>query len=696
MNFPIFLEYPGWLIIPVIIAAAGIAALLYWKNKALPYPIWVKRLLFVLRFLVILALGLLLLKPYLLQRIKQIEPPVIVLAHDNSISLKSTNDSAWYLGQYRQKLDSIYQEISADFEIDTLLFGKEIHSGALPDFTENQTDLASVFNHIKKRYFRRNLGAVVLFSDGIYNAGYQPELAASNFPFKMHTVGLGDTLIHPDLSVYDLRFNRQVLKNSLFPIELTVRAQNALRQDIIVSLWMDEKKIGQQKLKAGSNRFSGTLSFQVEAGEPGFKNMEVRIAPLEGEIYTTNNEKQFFVEVIEQKQSILVLAKAPHPDLGAIQAALGNQYQIEFKYNTSNLKDDLPIFDLFILHQMPDGGASFRPIQSFLETRPQLPVLWVIGQQTSLRFYNELQQFSKLYATSNEIIQANARFNPNFSAFTTDPQTAAQLNKWPPLNLLLADTELAAQTETLIYQQIRGVETNRPMLLFARDQDRKSGLILGTGIWSWRLHDFKNNGSHLNFDALIQQIIRYVSLQQDNSLLKVFAENEYTTGSPVILKAELRNKSGELVTDIPLKAQLFHEQEERSYQFDLVQNPPFYTLNAGHLSEGVYSYNVSGVLGQEKLEANGRFIVEGTSIESNALVADWTLMRQLANQTGGNFYSSANLNSLIADITEDEGMVSVSRFANLFDALIDLELLFAILILLLAAEWFLRKYFGAY
>jgi hypothetical protein len=576
------------------------------------------------------------------------------------------------------------------------LFGKEIHVGSFPDYTENQTDLAAVFNHLKKRYFRRNLGAVVLFSDGIYNAGYQPELAASNFPFKMHTVGLGDTLIHPDLAVYDLRFNKQVLKKSLFPVEVTVRAQNALRQDIDVSLWMDGKKIGQQKLKAGSNRFSGTLSFQVEADEPGFKNMEVRIAPLDGEIYTTNNEKQFFVEVIEQKQSILVIAKAPHPDLGAIQAALGDQYQIDFKYNTSNLNGDIPKYDLLILHQMPDGEASFRPLQSLLQNRKQLPVLWIIGQQTSLRFYNELQQFSKIYATSDEIIQANAWFNPNFSAFTTDPQTTAHVSQWPPLNLLFADIELASLTETLLYQKIRGIETDRPMLLFTRDQDRKSGLILGTGIWRWRLHDFKNNGSHLNFDALIQQIIRYVSLQNDNSLLKVFAENEYSSGSPVIIKAELRNKSGELVTDVPLKARLFHEQEERSYQFDLVQNPPFYTLNAGHLNEGVYSYMISGELGQEILEASGRFIVEGTSIESSVLVADWKLMQQLANQTGGNFYSSANLNELITDISADETMVSVSRFENLFDALIDLELLFNAIIFLLAVEWFLRKYFGAY
>jgi len=696
MNFPIFLEYPGWLIIPIIITAAGIGALLYWKNKALPYPVWVKRLLFTLRFVVVLMLGLLLLKPYLLQRIKQIEPPVIVFAHDNSVSIKSTNDSAYYLGEYRQTLEALYKQISVDFEIDTLLFGKEIIFGSSPDFTENQTDLASVFNHLKKRYFRRNLGALVLFSDGIYNAGFQPELAASNFPFKTHTVGLGDTLIHPDLAVYALRFNRKVLKNALFPIEVSIRAQNAMRQDIVISLWMDEKKIGQQSLKSGSNRFSSTVSFQAEAGEPGFKNMEVRIAPLQGETYITNNQKQFFVEVIEQKQRILAIAKAPHPDLGAIQAVLGDQYQIDFKYNTSELVNDSLNYDLLILHQMPDGGVNFRSLQNFLVNKPQLPVLWIIGEQTSLSFYNELQHFSDIYTTSGEMIQANAWFNPNFSAFNTDPQAVAQLSQWPPLNLPFADIALASRLETLFFQKIRGIETERPLVLFARDQDRKTGLILGTGIWSWRLHDFKNNGSHQNFDALFQQIIRYVSLQNDNSLLKVFAENEYSSGSPVVIKAELRNKSGELVADVPLKAELYHGQEERSYQFDLVQNPPFYTLNAGHLSEGVYSYKISGQLGQEKIEANGRFIVEGTSIESSSLVADWKLMQQLALQTGGNFYTTTNMTNLTTDLSEDSTMVSVSRFESIIDALIELELLFIALVLLLAAEWFLRKYFGAY
>lgn len=696
MNFPVFLEYSGWLIIPILIIAATIVALLYWRNNTLPYPKWLKVLLALLRFLVIFVLGLLLLKPYLLQQVKNVEPPVLVLAHDNSASIVSANDSGYYRNAYLDKLDSVYKQLSRDFIIDTLLFGQAISQASVPRFNENNTDIAAVFSHLRKSYFRRNLGAVVLFSDGIYNAGFQPELAAADFPFKTHTLALGDTIMHPDLAVFDIRFNRQVLKESLFPVELTIRAHNAMRKNVVVSLWMDDKKIEEQNFIPGSNRYSRTLNFQAQADEAGFKNMEVRIEQLDEEYNTTNNVKQFFVEVIEQKQSILVIANAPHPDLGAIQAALGDQYQLEFNYSTTKLNSDAAVYDLLILHQMPNATDNHRPLQNFLSERPQMPVLWIIGQHTNLSLFNEMQQLAKVFTSSDDLIQVNAGFNQNFTAFNADAQMAEQLSQWPPLNLPYAELELMSQAEILFFQRIRGVETNRPLVFFGRDGDRKSGLIFGTGVWGWRMHDFKNNQSHNHFDNLMQQIIRYVVIQNDNSLLKVFAEASYTSGSPVLIKAELRNKSGELIHDIPLEAQLINEQDGRTYAFELMQDPPFYTLNAGHLSEGVYTFTVSGVLGDETLEARGRFIVESTSIESSTLVANWNLLQHIAGQTGGNFYTVSDMDQLINDLASDESLVSVARYENFFDALINFRLLFGLLVALLAAEWFLRKFYGSY
>lgn len=696
MSFPIYFEFSGWYILLVVAAALGIASLLYWKNKILPYPYWLKSLLFLLRFLVVLLLGILLLKPYLLQKIKSIDQPLIVLAHDNSASIISNSDSAFYQTDYLEKLDSVYTEIEQQFLSESLGFGQSVSDISVPAFTEKQTNIAALFATLKKKYFRRNLGAVVLFSDGINNSGLQPDLAVANFPFKIHTVGLGDTVSHPDLSVYDVRYNRKVLKNSSFPIEINIRAQDASEQAFKVMLFMDNEKIEEQILKPLSDRFSRTIMFLVKSGDPGYKNLEIRIEPLDNEKNQANNRKQFFVEVIDQKQKILVVARAPHPDLGAIQSALGEQYSVEFEYNKNKLKSNNQLYDLIIFHQLPDGEVNAKDLNNFLLSQPKTPVLWVIGQQTNNIAFNAIQQFIHSSGNFDNLEQAYAQYNPGFSVFKLNPQTIEQINLWPPLNVPFSDLTFNSPVETLFYQKLRGVETERPLLLFGKDQDRKSGLIYGTGIWSWRLHDYKRNGSHVNFDALLQQIIRYLSLQTDNSLLKVLAEDRYLNGAPVMLKTELRNKSGELIWDIPLTVTLNHEQEDRTYSFELIPNPPFYSLNAGYLTEGVYSYEITGRLGEEDLKATGRFVVEGSSIENSMLEADWSLLNRIATHTGGNFYTINDMQRLVSDLKEDETMASISRTEKSLDKLINFQLLLFMLLLLLATEWFLRKFYGSY
>ncbi len=94
-------------------------------------------------------------------------------------------------------------------------------------------------------------------------------------------------------------------------------------------------------------------------------------------------------------------------------------------------------------------------------------------------------------------------------------------------------------------QKIRGVETSRPLILFGKQEQRKISAIAGTGIWRWRLMQFKETGSHKSFDGLIGKLIQYAALQQDNSRLKkIVAEEEYTAGSPVLIQGKSVTKAG--------------------------------------------------------------------------------------------------------------------------------------------------------
>ena len=60
-------------------------------------------------------------------------------------------------------------------------------------FDEQLTDMSSVLQSIERKYYKRNVGAVVLLSDGLYNRGFAPDYIAEHFPFSIYSVVLGET-----------------------------------------------------------------------------------------------------------------------------------------------------------------------------------------------------------------------------------------------------------------------------------------------------------------------------------------------------------------------------------------------------------------------------------------------------------------------------------------------------------------------
>lgn len=696
MNSPIMFEQSLWLLVLVVGGAAAIALLLYYRTKS-TYPGWLKVLLFLIRFATITLIGLLLLKPYMRQQTTIKEPPVIAVLHDNSASISMVRDSVYSRQDYLQQYDSLLMRLSDNYQTDSYLFGSKLQEGRLPDFSDAKTDFSSMLSALNQRYYKRNLAAVVLLSDGIYNAGFQPELAVSEFPFVIHSVLLGDTSIYPDASVYDVRYNRKALMESIFPVEVTIRAQQANGKIMQVNLFQDDELLETKSVNIRSNSFSATLNFLIEADSPGLKNLKLQIEPLEGESYTLNNEQVFFVEVIEQKRQIIVLAHAPHPDLAAIKSALGDGYAFDFYFGEAMPDSDTDEPDLLVLHQLPDGLRTAQNLKEYLNKYPKMPFLMINGQETAVDKFNELQTVLAIdQGQSKTSIDASPLLNKNFSAFTTADFEAENIQLWPPLNVIFGDYQSIGNAEILFSQKIRGVETARPLIVFGKQEQRKIGIISGTGIWRWRLFQFKETGSHQSFDALLGKLIQYAALQQDNSRLKITAEEEYTAGSPVLIQAEIRNKSGELIVEPQLKIRLVNEQKKLNYDYEFVNYNKTYQLNAGRLEEGIYTYEAVAMLSGESLTESGRFSVKKSALEGRQLVADAQRMKQIAAVTGGKFYQTTDFRQLLDDLQNDERLVTVSHQEKRFEPLINLEIILVVLLILLSIEWLLRKIFGAY
>src|SRR5690606_1467673 len=93
---------------------------------------------------------------------------------------------------------------------------------------------------------------------------------------------------------------------------------------------------------------------------------------------------------------------------------------------------------------------------------------------------------------------------------------------------------------------------------------------------------------------------------------------------------------------------------------------------------------------------NGVFIVEDRNVESLDTRANHTVLNQLAQNSGGKFRTLSNFEKSIEELKNRTDLTTISYQESSFNDLIDYWWIAFLLLLLLGAEWFLRRWLGAY
>ena len=92
----------------------------------------------------------------------------------------------------------------------------------------------------------------------------------------------------------------------------------------------------------------------------------------------------------------------------------------------------------------------------------------------------------------------------------------------------------------------------------------------------------------------------------------------------------------------------------------------------------------------------GTFLVKEVKLELLNSQANHRLLRNIADNSGGEFFLPSELNDLTNSIKTRDDMVTVVYQEKSFDDIIDKKWIFWLIVLLIAAEYFIRKYNGAY
>ncbi len=685
---------PIWMIALSLLAGLAAASLLYVRNKRQHYGKALTSILFALRTLIVGLVVLLLFNPLIRQKFSSVETPTIILAHDNSSSVVLCKDSAFYKKDYLDQLEQFRKDLNADFQADEYLFGEEARDFDQLDFTDQLTDMSSLLSTLNRRYYKRNVGAVLLFSDGIYNRGFEPELLAEQFPFPIHTVVLGDTVPYPDLAIRNVHYNKVVSLGATFPIRVTVAARDLAGHKAQLTLKEGGNLIEKREIEIPSNRFSKEIDFMLEATKKGVMALDVEVSGIEGEEQLLNNVRHIFIEVLDQKYKLLCVAASPHPDLAALRSVLNDNCEVDFCFG----KETLPEFgnyDLVILHQVPTVHTDFEALKAQLDKNVKFPVFFIVGNETERDMLNKLQKVYDLHSgATNTLLDVKAHLNTSFSTFTFDNKAEQLIAKYPPLALPHLEINTLQSHDDLLSQEVMGIKSGLPLLSFAND-GRKTAFLFGTNVWRWRLFEYYQSKNHDVFDEMFSKTLKYLLLSSNDGSA-IYAKETYYSNEPVIITVELRNPNNELVTDPELTIQMENKVTGETYDYTFSKREHDYELNAGLLPEGLYIYKVQAQMGERLISANGTFSVVVVGVEAQQLTADIQRMRILASLTNGNCYTARQLDQLAADLSSDPRITTVEHHESRFEDLIHSKWIFFVLIGLAAVEWVLRKMFGSY
>mgnify|MGYP002277533218 CR=1 FL=1 len=689
------IKYCFVFLLAVITAALVVSLFLYFRNKAYDLSKWQIRLLAALRFFSFFMVAFLLLSPFVrnLKKIKQ--KPLIVAAWDNSESVVVEKNPAEMHKRFVEMQDKLHKALGDKYEIVDYTFGDNVKIGKTLTFSEKRSDYSRLISTVNNNYFNQNVGALVIVGDGIYNQGKNPLNQSGEIPFPVYAVGVGDTSVVADAKIESIRTNRTAFSGNKFQVEADVHFSMVKNRPLKLSVWQGEKEIQRVVITPPGDNYFITKEFILEAGTPGLKHYSAKIQAVENERNTANNTADFVINVLKNKQKILILSDGPHPDVGAIKSTLEKQKTYEVSVFTEEpYPRELRQFNLIVLNQLPTASKSMKSIVE-KANKNRLPLLFIVGQKTFISQLNQLSQGVQIKTLSESGEEAQAFVNSNYVTFNLSEDFGAILPKFPPLLVPFADYDLDAGLTPVLYQKLKNIETDKPLIVTGKIDGRKIGFIFGEGIWRWRLSDYYLSQNHKHFTELTGQMVQYLALRENEDNFIVDFSPVYTETDDVILRAELYNDAYEKITSGEVNIELRNaENEVFDFVFD-VQGGDYY-LNAGHLPVGDYSFTANVTLGDDTFAEQGSFTVVAVNLENIATQANHHMLYQLASLSGGQFFLAEGYNALIASLKDDHKLKTVNYYQEMINELLNMKALFFILLLLLSVEWFLRKYWGIY
>ncbi|MDG1730869.1 MAG: VWA domain-containing protein [Algibacter sp.] len=662
------------------IIALGLALFQYFTKKRRLSKLNV--LFTFLRFLTFFSTLLLIINPSFDQIKVSVEKPNLVLAIDNSSSVKYLNQDESVL-KFIDKIKA-NNDIQNKFNIDYYTFGENLKSLDSMSFSEKQTNISKAFTQLSQLY-KQTTSPTLLISDGNQTYGNDYQFSSNSYKQPIYPIILGDTITYTDLKIQQFNVNKYAYLKNRFPIEaiLVYNGSRNVSSKFVVK--NGNTTVYSKSIDFSKNNNSKVINFTLPANSVGVSNYKATLVPIENEKNIINNSKNFAVEVINQKTKIAIVSDFSHPDLGALKKSIeSNEQRSVSILDTKEAINQINDFQLIILYQ---PNNKFNNLYSNLELQNKNKFV-IVGTKTDLSFLNRATT-SYYHSITDQTEYYLAELNINYSPFFIED---INFESFPPLLSNYGTIKFNTPFQSILEKTVRGVSTNETLLATFETNGRREAVLFGEHIWQWRAQSYLNEKSFNTFDDFIGKLIQYLASNKQKSRLNLDYESFYNGSGSIVIKAEFFDKNYVFDTRETLYITLTDTNSKVKKTFPLILKNNNYQVNLSSLPPSEYSFTVKA--SKENLSKSGSFQILEYNVEQQFLNADVTKLQQLATNSRGSSYFIEKAEAVIDDLLNDNRFVPIQKSSKNIIPLIDWKFLLALIALSLGLEWFLRKYNG--
>jgi uncharacterized membrane protein len=597
------------------------------------------------------------------------------------------------------------------------------------------TNVARALDGAREELAGVPLSGLVMVSDGADNDD-RPltealvPLQAAGVP--VFTVGVGDETIEPDIELGRVELPRTVLEGSTLMVDIVITQSGFGRRSVPIIVEDDTQILAEEMVELGPDGEPVVARIGFELESEGSRRIEFRVPTQQGERVDRNNRRTAWVDVRSEREKILYFEGEPRFEVKFMRRAVEEdenlqlvvlQRTAESKFLRLSVTDSTELefgFPTTREELYRYRGLVLGSVEASFFTHDQLQMIadFVSERGGGVLFVGGHSAFAEggwagtpVEEVMPVILETPAGTGPEgyFAEVDVSPtpaglgHPAVQLDaepenvraRWdslPPLTVVNPLTRTRPGATTLLTGSVVGGGAAQIVLAFQRYGRGTSIALTPQDTWLWQMHaDVPlEDQSH---EAFWQQMLRWLVDGVPDAVAVATDQERVEPGEMVRVVASVADSTYIDVNDASVTASITSPSgmvEEMPLEWTVEQDGE-YVVEFRPAELGDYSIELTAEREGAPLGMDRAVVHAAPSDDEYFDAARRTsLLRRIADETGGQFYTPETASTLPEDITISGAGVTLVEEHDLWD----MPILFLLMLGLMGAEWAYRRMRG--